>query len=60
MLIHVYACFEQIVCERPCYHRSDVIYPVGFCSSRSYASVAQPLVPATYTCKILDAGLVPR
>lgn len=50
----------EIVSERTAYHRVHVIYPVGFCSSRTYASVTRPTQAATYTCKILDAGNVPR
>ncbi|KAF2364591.1 FY-rich N-terminal [Trinorchestia longiramus] len=50
----------EIVSDRPAYHRNHVIYPVGFCSSRTYASVKSPRLPATYTCKISEGGHVPR
>ncbi|XP_018012075.1 transforming growth factor beta regulator 1 [Hyalella azteca] len=50
----------EIVSDRTTYHRNHVIYPVGFCSSRTYASVRSPLLAATYTCKISEGGLAPR
>lgn len=50
----------EIVSEREAYHREQCIFPVGFCSSRIYASLRDPLNPVLYTCKILDGGVVPR
>ncbi|XP_068217008.1 transforming growth factor beta regulator 1 [Palaemon carinicauda] len=50
----------EIVSEREAYHTEQCIYPVGFCSSRMYASLHDPLRPVLYTCKILDGGHSPR
>ncbi|XP_045609139.1 transforming growth factor beta regulator 1 [Procambarus clarkii] len=50
----------EIVSERDSYHSEQCIFPVGFCSSRIYASLRDPLKPVLYTCKILDGGLIPR
>ncbi|KAG7160910.1 Transforming growth factor beta regulator 1-like [Homarus americanus] len=51
---------RTIVSEREAYHREQCIFPVGFCSSRIFASLRDPLKPVLYTCKILDGGLIPR
>lgn len=50
----------EIVSEREAYHTEQCIFPVGFCSSRMYASLRDPLRPVLYTCKIVDGGLTPR
>ncbi|KAK7071616.1 transforming growth factor beta regulator 1, partial [Halocaridina rubra] len=50
----------EIVSERDAYHTEQCIFPVGFCSSRMYASLRDPLRSVLYTCKILDGGPIPR
>lgn len=50
----------EIVSDREAYHNEQCIFPVGFCSSRIYASLRDPLKPVLYTCKIVDGGLSPR
>ncbi|XP_050717290.1 transforming growth factor beta regulator 1-like [Eriocheir sinensis] len=50
----------EIISDREAYHNEQCIFPVGFCSSRMYASLRDPLKPVLYTCKILDGGLSPR
>ncbi|XP_076062738.1 transforming growth factor beta regulator 1 [Oratosquilla oratoria] len=50
----------EIVSDREAYHTEHHIFPVGFCSSRTYASLSDPMKPVLYTCKILDGGNVPR
>ncbi|XP_045135454.1 transforming growth factor beta regulator 1-like [Portunus trituberculatus] len=50
----------EIISDREAYHNEQCIFPVGFCSSRIYASLRDPLKPVLYTCKILDGGPSPR
>lgn len=50
----------EIISERVAYHTEEVIYPVGFCSTRVYASLKDPQMRSVYTCKILDGGAKPR
>ncbi|XP_047470254.1 transforming growth factor beta regulator 1-like [Penaeus chinensis] len=50
----------EIVSEREAYHNEHCIFPVGFCSSRMFASLRDPLKPVLYTCKIVDGGPIPR
>jgi hypothetical protein len=39
------------------YYTSDLIYPVGFCSTRVYLSIATgPTPTCLYTCKVSDTG----
>lgn len=49
----------EIVSDRSAYHTELRIYPVGFCSSRIYASLNDPLRSVLYTCKIVDGGSTP-
>lgn len=46
----------EIISDRPGYHTINNIFPVGFCSSRYYASMQQIGKKCLYTCKILDGG----
>lgn len=50
----------EVVSDRITYHTEDLIYPVGYCSTRIYASLRDPSTKSLYTCKILDGGLKPR
>ena len=50
----------EVVTDRVAYHTEDLIYPVGFCSTRIYASLTDARTKSLYTCKILDGGPIPR
>lgn len=49
----------EVVSDRPDYHTEDLIFPVGYCSTRVYGSLKDPEKKCVYTCKILDGGPVP-
>ncbi|XP_077985586.1 transforming growth factor beta regulator 1-like isoform X2 [Glandiceps talaboti] len=42
------------------FHDEDYIFPVGFCSTRVFASFNNPSQKCLYTCKILDNGIRPK
>lgn len=46
----------EIVHDRPGFHSERYIWPVGYCSSRTYPSMRNPEMKCIYTCKILDGG----
>uniref|UniRef100_A0A0A9WII7 Transforming growth factor beta regulator 1 n=2 Tax=Lygus hesperus TaxID=30085 RepID=A0A0A9WII7_LYGHE len=48
------------VCEKPEYHTEDLIFPVGYCSTRVYGSLKDPEKQCMYTCKVMDGGLGPK
>ncbi|OXU31590.1 hypothetical protein TSAR_010252 [Trichomalopsis sarcophagae] len=50
----------DVVADRIAYHTEDLIYPVGYCSTRVYASLKDARMKSLYTCKILDGGIKPR
>lgn len=50
----------EIVHERPGFHSERYIWPIGYCSSRSYPSMKNPEDKCIYTCKILDGGFGPQ
>jgi hypothetical protein len=50
----------QVVSDRPDYHSEDLIFPVGYCSTRVYGSLKDPERKCVYTCKIVDGGTAPR
>ncbi|CAM2115246.1 transforming growth factor beta regulator 1 isoform X3 [Caretta caretta] len=50
----------EIVADRPGFHDEGAIYPVGFCSTRVYASMRRPDQRCLYTCQIKDGGAGPR
>lgn len=50
----------EIVTDRAGFHCQESLYPVGYCSSRIYASVLNANHACIYTCTILDAGTGPR
>lgn len=50
----------EVVSDRIAYHTEDLIYPVGYCSTRVYASLRDARTKSLYTCKILDGGPKPR
>lgn len=49
----------DLITDRPSFHTEDLIYPVGFCSTRVYGSLSDPSTPCIYTCTILDGGVGP-
>lgn len=50
----------EVVTDRIAYHTEDLIYPVGYCSTRVYANLRDVRTKSLYTCKILDGGPKPR
>lgn len=50
----------EVVSDRLAYHTEDLIYPVGYCSTRVYANLRDVRTKSLYTCKILDSGSKPR
>ncbi|XP_045189501.1 transforming growth factor beta regulator 1-like [Mercenaria mercenaria] len=46
----------EIVPDRPGFHTSNSIFPVGYCSTRVYANIQNPDRQCLYTCKITDGG----
>ncbi|GFT80307.1 transforming growth factor beta regulator 1 [Nephila pilipes] len=49
-----------IVTDRPGYHTEQCIYPVGFCSSRTYASLKNPTTQCLYQCTVTDSPFGPK
>lgn len=50
----------EVITDRIAYHTEDFIYPVGYCSTRMFASSKDAHTKSLYTCKILDGGVNPR
>lgn len=50
----------EIVPDRPSFHTECAIYPVGYCSTRIFASARRPVHRCLYTCQIKDGGAGPR
>ncbi|XP_044733512.1 transforming growth factor beta regulator 1 [Chrysoperla carnea] len=50
----------EVLTDRPEFHSEDVIYPVGFVSTRIYGSAKDPEKKCVYTCKIFDGGNGPK
>lgn len=50
----------EVVSDRIAYHTEDLIFPVGYCSTRVYANLRDPRTKSLYTCKILDGGPKPK
>ncbi|KAB0390838.1 hypothetical protein E2I00_007161, partial [Balaenoptera physalus] len=44
----------EIITDRPGFHDEGAIYPVGYCSTRVYASMKTPDQECLYTCQIKD------
>ncbi|KAI2563392.1 TBRG1 isoform 10, partial [Pan troglodytes] len=49
-----------IITDRPGFHDESAIYPVGYCSTRIYASMKCPDQKCLYTCQIKDGGVQPQ
>lgn len=50
----------EIITDRPGFHDESAIYPVGYCSTRIYASMKCPGQKCLYTCQIKDGGAQPQ
>ncbi|KAJ7314042.1 hypothetical protein JRQ81_005945 [Phrynocephalus forsythii] len=46
----------EIVSDRSGFHTESAIYPVGYCSTRIFASIHRPVHRCLYTCQIKDGG----
>lgn len=58
--ICVCVCVCQIITDRVLFHDESAIYPVGFCSTRMFASMKSPDQQCLYTCQIKDGGSGPQ
>ncbi|KAJ7995446.1 hypothetical protein DPEC_G00244650 [Dallia pectoralis] len=50
----------EIITDRMLFHDQCAIYPVGFCSTRFFASMKNPEQQCLYTCQIKDGGVGPQ
>uniref|UniRef100_A0A1A8QPL4 Transforming growth factor beta regulator 1 n=3 Tax=Nothobranchius pienaari TaxID=704102 RepID=A0A1A8QPL4_9TELE len=50
----------EIITDRMLFHDECAIYPVGFCSTRVFASMKSPEQQCLYTCQIKDGGAGPQ
>lgn len=50
----------EIIPDRPHFHDDSAIYPVGFCSTRMFASMKSSEQQCLYTCQIKDMGSGPQ
>ncbi|XP_072347974.1 transforming growth factor beta regulator 1 isoform X2 [Scyliorhinus torazame] len=50
----------EIIADRLGFSDESAIYPVGFCSTRVYASMKNPNHKCLYTCQIKDGGTGPQ
>nr|XP_046246311.1 transforming growth factor beta regulator 1 [Scatophagus argus]XP_046246312.1 transforming growth factor beta regulator 1 [Scatophagus argus] len=50
----------EIITDRMLFHDECAIYPVGFCSTRVFASMKNPDQQCLYTCQIKDGGTGPQ
>ncbi|XP_029964045.1 transforming growth factor beta regulator 1 isoform X2 [Salarias fasciatus] len=50
----------EIITDRMLFHDECAIYPVGFCSTRVFASMKNPDQQCLYTCQIKDGGAGPQ
>uniref|UniRef100_A0A8C3VRK2 Transforming growth factor beta regulator 1 n=1 Tax=Catagonus wagneri TaxID=51154 RepID=A0A8C3VRK2_9CETA len=50
----------EIITDRPGFHDESAIYPVGYCSTRIYASMRHPDQECLHTCQIKDGGTGPQ
>lgn len=51
---------SKVICDRPGFHSSEHIYPIGFYSTRTYINLEASGTHCLYNCKILDAGTGPK
>lgn len=57
--LHIFF-FFQIITDRMSFHEESAIYPVGFCSTRVFASMKNLEQQCLYTCQIKDGGTGPQ
>ncbi|XP_060929283.1 transforming growth factor beta regulator 1 isoform X1 [Limanda limanda] len=50
----------EIITDRMLFNDECAIYPVGFCSTRVFASMKNPDQQCLYTCQIKDGGTGPK
>lgn len=50
----------EIITNRPGFHDESAIYPVGYCSTRVFASMKCPEQKCLYTCQVKDGGVQPQ
>ncbi|XP_051513091.1 transforming growth factor beta regulator 1 isoform X1 [Myxocyprinus asiaticus] len=50
----------EIITDRALFHDETAIYPVGFCSTRVFASMKNPDQKCLYTCQIKDGDQGPQ
>ncbi|XP_026782739.2 transforming growth factor beta regulator 1 isoform X2 [Pangasianodon hypophthalmus] len=50
----------EIITDRSHFHDESAIYPVGFCSTRVFASMKNPEQQCLYTCQIKDGNQGPQ
>ncbi|XP_046891745.1 transforming growth factor beta regulator 1 isoform X3 [Hypomesus transpacificus] len=50
----------EIIPDRMLFHDQCAIYPVGFCSTRVFASMKNPDQQCLFTCQIKDGGAGPQ
>ncbi|XP_067275189.1 transforming growth factor beta regulator 1 isoform X3 [Pseudorasbora parva] len=50
----------EIITDRTLFNDDTAIYPVGFCSTRVFASMKNPDQKCLYTCQIKDGGQGPQ
>ncbi|XP_022900888.2 transforming growth factor beta regulator 1 [Onthophagus taurus] len=50
----------EVVSDKSEFHSEDVIYPVGYVSTRIYGSLKDPTIKCIYTCTISEANGLPR
>ncbi|XP_003472764.1 transforming growth factor beta regulator 1 isoform X1 [Cavia porcellus] len=50
----------EIITDRPGFHDEHAIYPVGYSSTRVYASMKYPDQMCLYNCRIKDGGVQPQ
>ncbi|XP_039540075.1 transforming growth factor beta regulator 1 isoform X2 [Pimephales promelas] len=50
----------EIITDRALFHDDTAIYPVGFCSTRVFASMKNSDQKCLYTCQIKDGGQGPQ
>ncbi|XP_056622683.1 transforming growth factor beta regulator 1 isoform X1 [Triplophysa dalaica] len=50
----------EIITDRALFHDETAIYPVGFCSTRVFASLKNPDQKCLYTCQIKDGSQGPQ
>ena len=53
-------CLGTVVIDRPAFHSKRYIWPVGYKSSRVYASIVNPTTQSTYYCRIGDGTDAPK